>query len=102
MEMEELPDVSVRELLGGLDWHGVPAEVARRMAEATQGAFVEATFGYKAGTYNAQEYIQKIFTIGMMPAEYISASKGDVTVESMEAFFTEKASGVRARKNKMS
>lgn len=102
MDKDELPDVSVRELLGGIDWHGMPDEVARKMGEATQGAFVEATFGYKAGTYTAQEYLQKIFTIGMMPAEFVSRNPGDVTVERMEAFFTEKAAGIRDRTGKMS
>jgi hypothetical protein len=98
----DIPDVSIRQILEELDWDGIPPEVAKRLAEATVGALKEATIGWWDTRYSHAEFLQKAFTIGTMPVEFLASHRDDPSEEKMEAWFETKKAALRKRIESMS
>jgi hypothetical protein len=98
----DIPDVSIRQILEELDWEGVPPIVAQRLAKATEGALREAIQGWRALRYTDVELLQKMFTIGMMPVEFLAAHRDDPSEAKMDAWFEIKKKALLEKVNSMS
>lgn len=83
----DIPDVTIRQILEELDWNEIPPRVANRLVKATIGAWNEALDGHRKGRYTDSEFLQKAFTISMMPVEFLASNRDDMSEARMEAWF---------------
>ena len=98
----DIPDVTIRQILEELDWEGIPPVVANRLAEATIGALKEAAQGWWDLRYSDAELLQKVFTVSMMPVEFLASNREDLSEARMEAFFEAKKRALRDKMTSMS
>ncbi len=100
--MDDIPDVTIRQILEELDWDAIPPEVAKRLARATEDALKEAAKGWWDLRYSHAEFLQKAFTIGMMPVEFLATHRDDPSEAKMDAFFEQKKRALRKQIGSMS